>query len=90
MSLKVTRAIIDSIHDGSVKSAEWEKFPIFNFEIPKALPGVDSKLLNPKNTWANKEEFDATLKKLGEGFEKNFKKYYDKASEGLKKCAVKV
>jgi phosphoenolpyruvate carboxykinase (ATP) len=55
MKLSLTRKIIDAVHDGSVEHTEWEKFPVFNFEIPKSLPGVPSEVLNPRNTWSNKE-----------------------------------
>lgn len=84
MSLKVTRKIVDGIHEGAFDACEWEKFPVFGFHIPKACPGVDSKLLNPRNTWANKTEYDETLKKLGQSFAKNFKIYSDRASAEIK------
>ena len=54
MSLKTTRALIDAIHDGTLDKAEYEIMPGFNLKVPKAVPGVDSKILNPINTWANK------------------------------------
>ncbi len=75
MSLKITRAIVDAVHEGVLDNAEFEKFPVFGFEIPKSIPGIDSKILNPKNTWSNKEEYDQVLKKLGSSFAKNFKKF---------------
>jgi phosphoenolpyruvate carboxykinase (ATP) len=74
-SLKHTRAIIDSIHEGKLENVEYEKFPVFNVNIPKTCDNVPSEVLNPKNTWTNKAEFDSTLKNLGELFAKNFKKY---------------
>lgn len=61
MNLNITRAIIDAIHEGGAESAEWEKFPIFGFEIPKSLPGVPKEILNPKNTWSDKAAYDTTL-----------------------------
>lgn len=51
MSLKYTRAIIDLIHNGELKDAEFENFPIFNFRIPKAAKNIPSEILNPRNTW---------------------------------------
>lgn len=84
MSLKVTRRIIDAVHEGALKDAEFEKFPHFGFHIPKAIPGVDSTLLNPRNTWADKAGYDDTLKKLAQSFAKNFGKYADKASAEIK------
>jgi len=54
ISIGNTRAIINAIHDGSLNNAEFETLPVFHLKYPKSLPGVDQKILNPKNTWANK------------------------------------
>ena len=51
MSLPATRKIIDAILDGTLENAEYETLPVFNLEIPKEVPGVDSKILNPRNAW---------------------------------------
>ncbi len=77
MSIRDTRLIIDAILDGSIEQTTWAKFPLFNFEIPKTLPGVDAKVLNPRNTWENKEEYDKTLEKLAGMFVENFEKFTD-------------
>jgi phosphoenolpyruvate carboxykinase (ATP) len=79
MSLKITRKIIDAIHEGGLDNVEWTKFPVFGFHIPKSVEGVPSEILNPRNTWSNKTEYDETLKKLGASFAKNFKIYESKA-----------
>jgi phosphoenolpyruvate carboxykinase (ATP) len=75
MSLKITRAIIDVILDGSLENAEYENMPVFNFAIPKKIAGVDPVVLNPRNTWADTEEFDETIINVAHMFIKNFKKY---------------
>lgn len=75
ISLKNTRALIDAILDGTVDQTETEIMPLFNFAIPKAVPNVDSHILNPRNAWTDKTEYDATAKLLAEQFIKNFKKY---------------
>jgi len=77
MSLKATRKIIDAILDGSIESAEFEKMPIFNIQIPKSIEGVEAGLLNPRNAWGNKEEYDGTAKQLGEMFITNFGYFTD-------------
>lgn len=77
MSLENTRRIIDAIFDGTLEQCNFEAFPIFGFEIPKSISGIDAKILNPRNTWANKDEYDANLKKLAQMFTKNFAKYTD-------------
>lgn len=81
MSIKDTRACIDAILDGSITSSEFETLEIFNLSIPKSLNGVDSKILNPINTWENKDLYKATLKKLATMFVDNFKKYIIENSE---------
>ncbi|CAK69881.1 unnamed protein product (macronuclear) [Paramecium tetraurelia] len=81
MSLKYTRGIIDLIHSGELKDAEFENFPIFNFAIPKTAKNIPTQILNPKNTWKNPEEFDKQVLELAEKFQINFKKYEDKATQ---------
>lgn len=77
MSIKDTRKIIDAILDGSIENGEWENFPLFNFEIPKALKGVDSAVLKPRNTWKNQQAYDDQLETLASMFVKNFEKFTD-------------
>jgi phosphoenolpyruvate carboxykinase (ATP) len=82
MSIKDTRACINGILNGSINNAEFEILPVFNLSIPKTLNGVaDNNVLNPRNTWENKEEYDAQLKKLAEMFVENFKRYEDSDTE---------
>lgn len=75
MELKITRKIIHAILDGSIEQSEWETFPVFNFQIPKTIAGIESSILNPKNTWNNKDDYSATLQKLAGLFSENFSKY---------------
>ncbi len=82
MSLKITRAIIDSIFDGSLEQAEFEAMPLFGLALPTAVNGVDSVILNPRNAWADTDAYDAGLQKLAAMFVANFGKYTDTA-EGL-------
>lgn len=80
MDITATRAIIDAILDGSVEQAEFTVMPVFNMETPKSLPTVDSKVLNPRESWDDKAAYDESLKKLAAMFQKNFKKYTDTES----------
>ncbi len=75
MSIKATRACINAILDGSINDCAFESIPIFNIQVPKALAGVPTEVLNPKNTWENKSLYDATRDELAEMFIENFKKY---------------
>lgn len=60
MSLKITRAILDSIHSGELEEQEFETTPGFNLRIPKECPGVEANILNPINTWRDKDSFRDT------------------------------
>ncbi|QCD44838.1 phosphoenolpyruvate carboxykinase (ATP) [Campylobacter mucosalis] len=82
MSIKATRACINAILDGSIKNCEFENFDKFNLAIPKELSGVETKLLNPINTWANQDEYIAQRDKLATMFSENFKRYED-VKEGV-------
>ncbi len=72
-----TRAIIDAILDGSIDEMEFEELPIFGLFIPKSLPKVNTKLLNPRNLWENPSDWDAQARKLAEKFIKNFENFID-------------
>ena len=82
MSIKATRACINAILDGSIKKCEFENFEKFNLAIPKELAGVETKLLNPINTWTHPAEYNITRDKLAKMFEENFKRYED-VKEGV-------
>ena len=75
ISIKDTRGIIDAILDGAILNAPTKKLPIFNFEIPTELPGVDPKILDPRDTYTKPEEWDVKAQDLAARFIKNFKKY---------------
>lgn len=75
MSIKATRACINAILDGSIKNCEFENFELFDLAIPKALDGVETKLLNPINTWSDANEYKEARKKLASMFVENFKRY---------------
>ncbi len=75
ISIKDTRGIIDAILDGSIDKAEMSELPIFNLAIPKALPGVDPAILDPRDTYVDKAQWQAKAEDLANRFVKNFEKY---------------
>ncbi|MBO6109220.1 MAG: phosphoenolpyruvate carboxykinase (ATP), partial [Eubacterium sp.] len=75
ISIKDTRGIIDAILNGDVGKAETKTIPIFNFEVPTSLPGVDTGILDPRDTYADPSEWDKKAKDLADRFIKNFAKY---------------
>ena len=86
ISIKDTRGIIDAILNGDVAKAETKKIPYFDFEVPVALPGVDSKILDPRDTYADASQWEEKAKDLAGRFAKNFKKY--ESSEAGKKLSA--
>ena len=75
ISIKDTRGIIDAILSGDVLKVPTKKIPIFGFEVPTELPGVDTNILDPRNTYADASEWDEKAKDLAGRFIKNFAKY---------------
>lgn len=75
ISIKDTRGIIDAILDGSILKAETKKIPVFDFEVPTSLPGVDPKILDPRDTYADKAIWDKKAADLASRFVNNFHKY---------------
>ncbi|WP_321439007.1 phosphoenolpyruvate carboxykinase (ATP) [uncultured Bacteroides sp.] len=75
ISIKDTRGIIDAILDGSIDKAETKTIPYFSFEVPTALPGVDPKILDPRDTYADAAQWEEKAKDLSARFIKNFAKF---------------
>ncbi|CAO3593142.1 unnamed protein product [Absidia cylindrospora] len=79
--LKYTRAILDSIHDGSLAKGEFEDFEVFGFSIPKKAAGVPDELLNPRKAWkGTDEDFTKSITQVAGMFQGNFKTYQDQAA----------
>ncbi|PKP34529.1 MAG: phosphoenolpyruvate carboxykinase (ATP) [Bacteroidetes bacterium HGW-Bacteroidetes-17] len=77
ISIQDTRGIIDAILNGSIEKAETKIIPVFNLEIPTSLPGVDPKILDPRDTYTDVNEWNKKAIDLGSRFIKNFEKYTD-------------
>ena len=75
ISIRDTRGIIDAILDGSIKTAPTKTIPMFNFEVPTELPGVDPKILDPRDTYECACQWEEKAKDLAGRFIKNFAKY---------------
>jgi phosphoenolpyruvate carboxykinase (ATP) len=72
-----TRRIIDAILDGSLDNVGFESLPVFNLQVPKSVPGVDTAILNPRNIWTDPAEWDAQALDLGKRFIANFEPFAD-------------
>ncbi len=75
ITIKDTRGIIDAILSGDINKAPTKTIPMFNFTVPTELPGVDSGILDPRDTYADASEWEKRAEDLADRFIKNFKKY---------------
>ncbi len=87
ISIRDTRGIIDAILDGSIDKAPTKVIPYFNFVVPTVLPGVDTNILDPRDTYKAASEWDTKAKDLASRFIKNFVKY-EGNEEGKKLVAA--
>ncbi len=90
MPIKATRALLNAALDGSLNDAEFRKDPNFGFEVPVAVPGVDTSILDPRSTWADKDEYDRTAAKLVDLFVANFAEFAEHVEDGVKAAGPKV
>ena len=73
--IPVTRAVIKAIQNGSIREEGTQKLDILNVEVPSSLNGLDTKLLNPSETWSNKEDYNSAAKELALKFKENIDKF---------------
>ena len=90
MPIKATRALLNAALDGSLNDAEFRTDPWFGFQVPVSVPGVDAAILNPRETWADKADYDATAARLADQFVENFAQFEAHVDEGVKAAGPKV
>ena len=90
MPIKATRALLNAALDGSLATAEFRTDPNFGFQVPVAVEGVDSAILDPRSTWADGAAYDATAQKLVSQFIANFAEFEDHVDEGVRQAAPKA
>ena len=87
MPIKATRALLNAALDGSLNDAEFREDPYFGFEVPVAVPGVDSKLLDPRGAWADGDAYDVTASELVRKFIANFEEFAAHVDESVRQAA---
>ena len=90
MKLKSTRAMITAALKGELDSVEYKQHSVFGVSFPTTCPNVPVEVLDPRNTWKNKDAYDQAADKLAKAFNENFKKYEAGVNEEIKAAAPKV
>jgi phosphoenolpyruvate carboxykinase (ATP) len=90
MPIKATRALLNAALDGSLKNAEFRKDPNFGFEVPVTVPGVDGAILDPRDTWADKDDYDRTAARLVDLFVSNFAEFAPHVDEGVRQSGPRA
>ena len=90
MPIKATRALLDAALDGSLNNAEFRTDPNFGFKVPVSVPGVDTAILDPRETWADKAAYDATAAKLVDLFNENFAQFAEHVDQGVREAAPRA
>jgi len=90
ISLKYTRSLITAVLENQLAEVTFNKVDIFDLSVPESCPAVPSELLQPRNTWSDKEAYDDQATLLAEMFNKNFEKYSDQVTQDIKAAAPKM
>ena len=90
MPIKATRALLNAALDGSLNDVAFRTDPNFGFQVPVAVPGVDSAILDPRQTWADPHAYDAAAAKLVDLFVANFAQFEDAVDEGVRRAAPRA
>ena len=90
MKLSYTRAMITAALNGELNNVTFEQHPVFGYQMPTTCPNVPVEILNPRNTWADKDAYDAQANKLGNMFVKNFDQYASGVSQEILDAAPKA
>jgi phosphoenolpyruvate carboxykinase (ATP) len=90
MKIAYTRAMVNAAIEGKLDAGiAFRPEPFFGLQIPDSVPGVPSEVLDPRASWADKSAYEAQAKKLAELFANNFARFEAKASDAIKKVAIK-
>jgi phosphoenolpyruvate carboxykinase (ATP) len=90
MSIQHTRALLRAALDGSLAKAEFVRDPFFGLMMPKSVPGIPEGVLNPRESWADKDAYDKQAKHLVSLFEQNFETFAGAVGEDVKAAAIRA
>jgi phosphoenolpyruvate carboxykinase (ATP) len=87
MPIRVTRALLSAALDGSLSNVEMRTDPWFGFEVPVEVPGIDPKILDPRQTWSDGQAYDRQARELVDMFVNNFAKFEAHVDADVKAAA---
>ena len=90
ISLKYTRAMINAALEGHLDAVDYQEHEVFGLQMPTSCPNVPSELLNPRNTWLDKDAYDEKSNDLAQAFIHNFEQFADQADVAILAAAPKV
>ena len=90
MPIEATRRLLHALLSGELEAVEYRSDPVFGFDVPLRVPGVDPRLLDPRSTWRDPDAYDRAAGKLAGMFRKNFEKFADAAGEAVVKAAPRA
>jgi len=90
MNIACTRALLNAALRGDLSDVEFQADPNFGLLVPQACPDVPADVLNPRNTWADKDAYDAQAKELVARFDKNFKQFEEHVTDGVNAAAIRT
>jgi len=90
MKLPYTRAMLRAALAGELDDVETATAPFFGLQIPTSVPGVPSEVLNPRDTWADKDAYDARARDLAEAFRANFERFADRVPESVRNAGPRA
>jgi phosphoenolpyruvate carboxykinase (ATP) len=90
MAIDATRNMVRAALNGQLRDVEYEVDPVFGVEVPKSVPGVPTEVLRPRDTWADKDAYDAKARELARMFAENFKDYEDGVSEAVRQAGPRI
>jgi phosphoenolpyruvate carboxykinase (ATP) len=90
MPIAATRALLRTALDEGLRSVEYRVDPVFGFEVPVSVPGVDTQLLDPRSTWSDADAYDRRARELARMFRDNFEKFEDTAGPAVTEAGPRV
>jgi phosphoenolpyruvate carboxykinase (ATP) len=91
MPIAATRRMLSAALVGELADADYREDPVFGFEVPTSVPGVDAKLLDPRSTWSDPDAYDRKARELALKFRDNFeKKFADQVDAAITAAGPRV